>query len=149
MILRCHLRDSATPASAQASVIAPFAGVVVSIARQPGEQVGSGAPLVVLEAMKMEHEVLSEIAGVVSSVEVSVGEAVDEGQVLVLLGASQGADGDRSDGSCQPDATPADGFRADLEAVRERHAVGLDACAPGGRRSPARARTAHRARESR
>jgi acetyl-CoA carboxylase carboxyltransferase component len=122
--------DPAAPPSAQATVTAPFAGVVVSIARQPGESVGSGAPLLVLEAMKMEHEVLSDTAGVVSSVEVSVGEAVDEGQALVLLGASTGLADDLVGGASQPDTAHGDGFRADLEAVRERHAVGLDAARP-------------------
>jgi acetyl-CoA carboxylase carboxyltransferase component len=122
--------DRAAPPSAQASVTAPFAGVVVSIAGQPGEQVASGAPLIVLEAMKMEHEVLSAAAGVISSVEVSVGEAVDEGQVLVLLGESATAGGAQADSPLASELGAADGFRADLEAVRERHAVGLDAARP-------------------
>jgi acetyl-CoA carboxylase carboxyltransferase component len=130
MILRMSSADRTAAPSEQAPVIAPFAGVVVSIARHPGEQVGSGAPLLVLEAMKMEHEVLSDAAGVVSSIEVSVGDAVDEGQVLVLLGASEGSDGDRADSSQPPQVGTGDTFRADLEAVRERHAVGLDAARP-------------------
>jgi acetyl-CoA carboxylase carboxyltransferase component len=50
--------------------------------------------------------------------------------VLVLLGAGAGSDGDRADAASQPDAADNDGFRADLEAVRERHAVGLDAARP-------------------
>jgi acetyl-CoA carboxylase carboxyltransferase component len=122
--------DRTASSSAQASVTAPFAGVVVSIAGQPGEQVASGAPLIVLEAMKMEHEVLSAAAGVISSVEVSVGEAVDEGQVLVLLGASANADDAQADSPLASELGAGDGFRADLEAVRERHAVGLDAARP-------------------
>ena len=120
--------DPATPSAAQASVTAPFAGVVVSIAHEPGDRVGSGAPLIVLEAMKMEHEVLAEAGGVLDSVEVTVGDAVEEGQLLALIGAGDGED--RADGPRPSLAASDDGFRADLEAVRERHAVGLDAARP-------------------
>jgi acetyl-CoA carboxylase carboxyltransferase component len=119
--------DPATPPEAQSSVTAPFAGVVVSIARQPGEQIGSGAPLIVLEAMKMEHEVLAQAGGVLRSVEVAIGDAVEEGQVLALIGADSGDDRSAPQESL---AGAEDGFRADLEAVRERHAVGLDAARP-------------------
>jgi acetyl-CoA carboxylase carboxyltransferase component len=113
--------------SGELTVTAPFAGVVVAIARGPREQVGAGTPVVVLEAMKMEHEVLAEDAGVVRSVEVAIGDAVDQGQVLVVLAPST----DASLGS--PPSTPQvepDGQREDLAAVRERHALGLDAARP-------------------
>jgi pyruvate/2-oxoglutarate dehydrogenase complex dihydrolipoamide acyltransferase (E2) component len=119
--------DPATPPEAQSSVTAPFAGVVVSIARQPGERIGSGAPLIVLEAMKMEHEVLAQAGGVLCSVEVAIGDAVEEGQVLALIGAHSGDDRSAPQASL---AGAEDGFRADLEAVRERHAVGLDEARP-------------------
>jgi acetyl-CoA carboxylase carboxyltransferase component len=128
--------DPTSASTAQASVTAPFAGVVVSIAYRPGERVGAGAPLLVLEAMKMEHEVLAAAAGVLASVEVAVGDAVEEGQLLALIGPSAsagGADrhGQRADGPPPPSIVGGgEGFRADLEAVRERHAVGLDAARP-------------------
>jgi acetyl-CoA carboxylase carboxyltransferase component len=120
--------DPSTPSGAQSSVTAPFAGVVVSIAHQPGEQVGSGAPLIVLEAMKMEHEVLAQSGGVLHSLEVAIGDAVEEGQLLALIGAGSG---DHRGARPQPSLAGAEGgFRADLEAVRERHEVGLDAARP-------------------
>jgi acetyl-CoA carboxylase carboxyltransferase component len=111
---------------AELAVTAPFAGVVVSVARQADERVGAGAALLVLEAMKMEHEVLSESDGVVLSVEVAVGDAVEEGQVLLLLSPIEA----EAPGYDRPAAPHADGFRADLEAVRERHTIGLDAARP-------------------
>jgi acetyl-CoA carboxylase carboxyltransferase component len=111
---------------AELAVTAPFAGVVVSVARQADERVGAGAALLVLEAMKMEHEVLSESDGVVLRVEVAVGDAVEEGQVLLLLSPIEG----EAPGDDRPAAPHADGFRADLEAVRERHTIGLDAARP-------------------
>jgi acetyl-CoA carboxylase carboxyltransferase component len=122
------------PSSDELTVKAPFAGVVVSVAHAPRQRVAAGSPLVVLEAMKMEHEVLAETGGVVRSVEVVAGEAVEEGQTLVVLGPTDAAgvpadDGMPADAEARP-APPSGSFRADLEAVRERHAIGLDAARP-------------------
>ncbi|HEX3910091.1 MAG TPA: carboxyl transferase domain-containing protein [Solirubrobacteraceae bacterium] len=112
------------------AVRAPFAGVVVSLAHEPQAQVEPGSALLVLEAMKMEHEVLAESGGIVLRVEVSVGEAVEEGQTLLLMSVgAEGANGAR-DPARSAAETSAGGFRADLEAVRERHAIGLDAARP-------------------
>jgi acetyl-CoA carboxylase carboxyltransferase component len=108
------------------AVIAPFAGVVVAVAHAADESVAAGAPLVVLEAMKMEHEVLAQADGVVRRVAVAVGEAVDEGQLLVVLEAGEAGAGAR-ERSVEPDPS---GVRADLRAVYERHALGLDAARP-------------------
>jgi acetyl-CoA carboxylase carboxyltransferase component len=104
------------------SVTAPFAGVVVAIPHAREERVGPGTAVVVLEAMKMEHEVLAEIDGVVSDLAVTVGDAVEEGQLLLTLQAAAGA----SVLAVQPAQPRADGERADLRAVRERHEIGLD-----------------------
>jgi acetyl-CoA carboxylase carboxyltransferase component len=113
--------------SDELAVTAPMAGVVVEIARGPREEVGAGTPVVVLEAMKMEHEVLAEGSGVVRSVEVAVGDAVEEGQLLVVLTA--GSDG-TTDAAPEPQPAESEGPRGDLEAVRARHALGLDAARP-------------------
>ena len=116
--------------SGELAVTAPMAGVVVEIARGPREAVGAGTPVVVLEAMKLEHEVLAEGSGVVRSVEVAVGDAVEEGQLLVVLTA--GPDG-TTDAAPAPQPAESEGPRGDLEAVRARHALGLDG--PGRTRS--------------
>jgi pyruvate carboxylase subunit B len=62
---------------------APMPGLVVRVEVQPGDQVAAGAPLVVLEAMKMENELKAAAPGKVKSVRVAPGEAVEKGQVLV------------------------------------------------------------------
>jgi pyruvate carboxylase subunit B len=62
-------------------------GLVVRVQVEPGQAVGAGAGLVVLEAMKMENELRSAAAGVVRSVRVKPGEPVEKGQVLVELEA--------------------------------------------------------------
>jgi acetyl-CoA carboxylase carboxyltransferase component len=108
------------------AVRAQFAGVVVSIPHGADERVGAGTPLVVLEAMKMEHEVLAEADGVVTRVAVAVGDSVEEGQLLLMLEPGS-SDGDRAE---TPTEHPAGGERPDLRAVHERHAVGLDAARP-------------------
>jgi acetyl-CoA carboxylase carboxyltransferase component len=108
--------------STEVAVTAEFAGVVVAIPHGPNEHVGAGMPLLVIEAMKMEHEVLAQSDGVVRRVAVSVGEAVQPGQLLLTLepgaGGASGARGVREEQARE---------RGDLQAVLERHAVGLDA----------------------
>ncbi len=119
--------DLAVAATEQTAVNAPFAGVVVALPRAVSERVGAGAPVAVLEAMKMEHEVLAETDGVVGELAVAIGDAVEEGQLLLTLSPADGS------GPVEPayseQQEPA-GERADLHAVRERHEVGLDAGRP-------------------
>ena len=118
--------DLAVSATGELAITAPFAGVVVALERGPDDAVGVGAPVVVIEAMKMEHEVLAHASGVVSRVEVEVGDAVHEGQVLMVLDAAPTAEQIAAE-SPAPDAAAA---RADLEQVRARHALGLDDARP-------------------
>jgi acetyl-CoA carboxylase carboxyltransferase component len=115
--------DPVMSSPAEHSVTAPFAGVVVAIPHGREEHVGAGTPVVVLEAMKMEHEVLAEVAGVVTSLAVAIGDAVQEGQLLVIVAPGAGAGTQAQSAGEQR----GDGERADLRAVRERHEIGLDA----------------------
>jgi len=89
-------------------LIAPFAGTVIAIARGADEPVGEGEALVVLEAMKMEHEVITDAGGVVRRVEVEVGQTVEEGQLLAVIEAG-----------ATPDGAGRDDDPADLEETRE------------------------------
>jgi biotin carboxyl carrier protein len=66
-----------------AALRAPMPGLVVRILVEAGQEVGIGAGLVVLEAMKMENELKAPAGGTVSAVQVRAGEAVEKGQVLV------------------------------------------------------------------
>jgi acetyl-CoA carboxylase carboxyltransferase component len=121
--------DCAMPPPSELAVTAPFAGVVVAVEHQPGGLVRAGVALVVLEAMKMEHEVVAEADGVVCRVEVAVGDAVQEGELLVVLGAGEEEAQEVPDGQRPVELDP-DAVRADLAAVRERHELGLDAARP-------------------
>jgi acetyl-CoA carboxylase carboxyltransferase component len=105
------------------TLTAPFAGTVIAIAHGPDEPVRAGTALVVLEAMKMEHEVIAERDAIVRRVTVAVGDTVDEGQLLAVLTENGAAAAD------DPSETAAEtrGEREDLKAVVDRHAIGLDA----------------------
>jgi acetyl-CoA carboxylase carboxyltransferase component len=106
------------PEPSDIAVTAPFAGVVVAIEHAPGALVQAGAVLVVLEAMKMEHEVLAESDGVVQRVAVASGDAIETGELLVVLRVDdRAASGAREEGSCGS---------AEFEGAREK-GPGVDA----------------------
>ena len=113
--------------TAEQAVVAPFAGTVIAIAHEPDEPVAPGTALVVLEAMKMEHEVIAQDGGVVRRVDVSVGDTVTEGQVLAIV---EPGDHDGYGASAEEPPADPDELREDLRAVRERHAIGLDEARP-------------------
>ena len=89
---RYVLRDltlSAAPSSSAAArdgaVKAPMAGRVIAVHVKAGDAVVKGAPLLVLEAMKMEHVVMAGSAGAVAEMVVESGAQVALGQVLARL----------------------------------------------------------------
>ena len=108
------------------AVRAPLAGTVVSVAVGPGNPVAPGDELLVIEAMKMEHEVRAQAAGLVHEVPVAVGATVQTGAVLVLLAESEGDVAEPA----RADDVPLDHVRPDLAEVRERHRTGLDEARP-------------------
>ena len=83
---------AAAPAPAAAApvagdaVTAPMPGNILKVNVTPGQAVKEGDVLVVLEAMKMENEILAPKACTVKQVLVSKGSTVDTGATLVVLG---------------------------------------------------------------
>jgi biotin carboxyl carrier protein len=67
------------------SIRAPIAGKVVKVLVAPGDQVAPGAAVIVLEAMKMENELVAERGGAVTAVHRAAGQAVETGDLLVEL----------------------------------------------------------------
>ncbi len=63
----------------------PMPGLVSSLKVAPGARVSHGAPLLTLEAMKMENEIRSPRGGVVSEILVRSGQSVEKDDVLVRL----------------------------------------------------------------
>jgi propionyl-CoA carboxylase alpha chain len=70
---------------AAGSLLAPMPGSVVSVLVAEGDPVERGAPLLVLEAMKMQHSVPAPADGVVASLRVRPGTQVEAGAVLAVV----------------------------------------------------------------
>jgi 3-methylcrotonyl-CoA carboxylase alpha subunit len=67
----------------EGGLMAPMPGRVIAVAVRPGDRVLKGAPLLVLEAMKMEYTVAAPAAGTVKAVHFAVGDSVAAGMALV------------------------------------------------------------------
>ena len=65
------------------SLTAPMPGKIIAVLTQTGAKVAKGTPLVILEAMKMEHTIVAPAAGTVSGIHYKVGEQVGEGAELL------------------------------------------------------------------
>ena len=130
-------------AQTQQDIHAPMASTVIAVLVAAGQPVRAGDVIVVIEAMKMEHELRCNADAQVLHVSARVGELVAEGDVLVRLGAvasapshaldagpglAAGAAAQDPRSQNPPPATPAP--RADLQEVRARHANTLDAQRP-------------------
>ncbi|KAJ2815162.1 hypothetical protein GGI24_006146, partial [Coemansia furcata] len=71
--------------AAVGSVTAPMSCKIVQVLVEPGAEVAQDAPLVVLEAMKMEHVIRAPKAGKIADVYYKIGDLVDEGKSLVAF----------------------------------------------------------------
>jgi acetyl-CoA carboxylase carboxyltransferase component len=110
----------------------PLQAQVVQWLLQPGETVAAGDVLVILEAMKMEHEIRAPHAGQLTELYFQAGETVGEGDVLLTLAPlSEAASSSVSaQPQPQPDQPVAHAERADLKKLQDRLALTLDAQRP-------------------
>ena len=80
---------AAAPASAGAAgsvtVKAPLQGTIMTVMVKPGDSVKKGTPVCVIEALKMENDVVAPEDGVVASVNVKSGDSVKTDEVLLTL----------------------------------------------------------------
>ncbi|HEX8232211.1 MAG TPA: biotin/lipoyl-containing protein [Caulobacteraceae bacterium] len=76
---------TAGEAASDGAVLSPMPGKIVAVAAVEGAAVAKGAPLVTLEAMKMEHALKAPFDGRVAEVRVAPGGQVSEGALLVRL----------------------------------------------------------------
>jgi acetyl-CoA carboxylase carboxyltransferase component len=131
---------------------APMASTVVEVLVEAGQAVRAGQALLVIEAMKMEHEIRAAADGRVLQVSAHAGELVAEGDLLMMLGAAEArlaidvgavaaaASAHPSAEATVPPASAGSGapapaassaaapaLRADLQEVIDRHAHTLDA----------------------
>src|SRR3954451_21448293 len=117
------------------TVRAPMASTIVEVTAVPGAAVRAGEPLVIVEAMKMEHELRAAADARIAAVLVQAGDAVDEGDVLVQLKplaatAHEGSSGPAAPANAAVAAEPLAArdpeIRADLLELQQRLALTTD-----------------------
>ncbi len=74
-------------ADIEGGLTAPMPGKILAIEVAKGDSVTAGQLLVLMEAMKMEHQIVATFDGAVADVRVAVGDQVDNGELLVIIAA--------------------------------------------------------------
>lgn len=72
-------------AAGSVSVEAPMPGKILGVKASAGQAVKKGQVLLILEAMKMENEIVAPQDGTVATINVSVGDSVEPGAVLATM----------------------------------------------------------------
>jgi biotin carboxyl carrier protein len=80
------------------SLVAPMPGTVVKVLAAPGDTVAKGDPVVVIEAMKMEHTIGASGDGTVAEILVVVGKQVDIDEVIAVIKADDDSEGSEASG---------------------------------------------------
>lgn len=76
---------SAAPVSGGTNVISPMPGTILSVSASVGQSVKAGETIMVLEAMKMENDIVAPADGVIKQILVSKGSVVNTDDVLAVL----------------------------------------------------------------
>ena len=97
-------------------------GAIVSLNVAPGDAVSEGKVLLIMESMKMEHEVAAEASGIVQHIDVAPGDTVFEDSPLMLIEEAD-VDSNSVDIGQEIDL---DHIRRDLAEVEARRAKGYD-----------------------
>lgn len=72
-------------AAGSATVSAPMPGKVLEVKCKAGDAVKAGDVLLILEAMKMQNEIMAPADGTISDVRVSAGQTVGTGDVMIVM----------------------------------------------------------------
>jgi 3-methylcrotonyl-CoA carboxylase alpha subunit len=84
------LADRDDVAAAGGRLTAPMPGKIVQVLARAGDIVKRGQPMLILEAMKMEHTIAAPADGTVDAVNYVAGELVEEGAALIAFTAAEG-----------------------------------------------------------
>jgi acetyl/propionyl-CoA carboxylase alpha subunit/acetyl-CoA carboxylase carboxyltransferase component len=103
-------------------VPAPMQGTIVSLSVKEGDAVAAGQPLLIMDAMKMQHEIKSPARGYVRRIAVEAGETIYEGHALLFV---EEADVEVK-GAAAAEKIDLDHIRPDLAEYFERRAMTLD-----------------------
>ncbi|MGG6795722.1 UNVERIFIED_CONTAM: acetyl-CoA carboxylase biotin carboxyl carrier protein subunit [Streptococcus canis] len=68
------------------AIPSPMPGTILKVLVAVGDQVAENQPLLILEAMKMENEIVASSAGTISAIHVSPGQVVNPGDGLITIG---------------------------------------------------------------
>jgi acetyl/propionyl-CoA carboxylase alpha subunit/acetyl-CoA carboxylase carboxyltransferase component len=119
---------------------APMPGAIVSLGVAPGDEVWAGRVLLIMDSMKMEHEIAAEISGIVRRVDIAPGDTVFEDSPLLVIEEAEVEAGGADEGG----EVDLDLIRPDLAEVQQRRALGHDASRPDAvaKRRKTRSRTA-------
>lgn len=74
------------PAGDGEKVTAPMPGTILDIKKNVGDTVKTGEPIIILEAMKMENDIVAPCDGKVTSITVKKGDSVETNQVIATVG---------------------------------------------------------------
>ena len=77
---------AAAPAGAGQTIKSPLPGIIISVDVKEGQAVKRGQKVAIIEAMKMENEILAESDGTVTAVHTRKGDSVLEGADIVTIG---------------------------------------------------------------
>ncbi len=82
-------KKAAAPAGAQgnAAINAPMNGNIVDVKVKVGDKVTNGTVIAVLEAMKMENDIVCDKDGVIATINVNKGDTVETGAVIATVNA--------------------------------------------------------------
>lgn len=75
----------AAPAAGSVKVSSPMPGKILAVKANVGDSVKKGQVILILEAMKMENEVVAPEDGTIASIDVTVGASVESGDTLATL----------------------------------------------------------------
>ena len=80
-----RVEPGSSNAEDEGGLVAPMPGKVLDVLVSEGDTVEAGTPLMVLEAMKMEHRIVASADGTVTSIHFAAGDQVAQGAVLLEL----------------------------------------------------------------
>ncbi len=78
---------AAAGAQGNVKISAPMPGTIVEVKAKVGDKVSNGTVIAVLEAMKMENDIVADRDGVIASIAVNKGDSVSTGSVIATLNA--------------------------------------------------------------
>ena len=79
-------KPAPAPSGGGKKVTSPLPGVIISVDVKEGQAVKRGQKVAVIEAMKMENEILAAVDGTITAVHVNKGDSVLEGADIVTIG---------------------------------------------------------------